>query len=1024
MAESPEASKAVDHGVLGQTSSPEPPSASTGHERGEIDVLLPEPTTPLNDDEEEASVVSTATPRVALDTPSSTDHSSPEALVLAWSIGVNSRVAVRSLQDAERKAVIYTCGRAVVLFDYEKHTQHILQGHANTLSCMCLSENKRWLATADTGPGSTVIVWDTYSGIPVHTLFSCHPEEVVVAMTMSPDASYIITLGTKTPQRVSVWRWTIESDLPVCSVELDPDWGYQTHVTFNISDHRHFITNSETQAVFYQWSDNSIEMYTPVLNEQTFGRAVGPLTHSVFSQSSVLSGTATGNLVVWSVPGCAPNVHTATHGGVRKALKLLHLQDRPITTLALSDQFVVTGDTTGTVRYYDLQLRLLFWLQIPHVRVQQGSRSDKGQEAPGRLPGGTKTSGQGVAAGHSVVCVSFSAEPGRPQEGQPPPRDASLKAAPFVAREFVASMRDGSVFNIKPYLYPDLAASKPQSGLALGPWCTALPGALSGCVQALAAHPDRPLVCMATSRGTVILWDLDTQRDVASREFRTSVSSLAYDQPGKRVAIGFSDGCTRVVCGLTLADETVEPLDCQRPEHRGSHAVTRLCFSHDGRYLATSDTTHAVSVFVTVSASEWRLLGRQRAHSQAICDIVFETHPDKQQDTQQDMHSPRLLSLGEDRILVEYGLSSNEVSVLRFERVEQSAVPLCLLFHPALSAETFLLTANNQHKYKLYNATTLMCRKTTLAPLLGSPLKKICALPNTDKTNKAHFLVFITNDCVGLQMLPLDGNPHHWVGVHCHVMAVDSHMRGAVAGGGVQDVACSYDGRYVVTAGKADGAVHVWRVNTMAIHTASSLAGEGIVPFYSMLECGREGDFFRELEDYFYFAQLQRQGLETLDVREVCDRVDLAHVPSLMRALGHYPTQQEIEQIINEVRFAHYAETGEFVTSLNLPEFLRLYLNHRPVEGPTLQSIRDALTTLGGLQDGHLDRSQLLHALLNTGERMTEGELAECFSSLMSLKSPRQGDEAIESQEVLQMALPETVTPEGFTEQVLGFTSP
>uniref|UniRef100_S4RZB0 Cilia- and flagella-associated protein 251 n=1 Tax=Petromyzon marinus TaxID=7757 RepID=S4RZB0_PETMA len=894
---------------------------------------------------------------------------------MAWSIGVNSRVAVRSLQDAERNAVIYTCGRAVILFDYEKHTQHILQGHANTLSCMCLSENKRWLATADTGPGSTVIVWDTYSGIPVHTLFSCHPEKGVVAMTMSPDASYIITLGTETPQRVSVWRWTIESDLPVCSVELDPDWGYQTHVTFNISDHRHFITNSETQAVFYQWSDNSIEMYTPVLNEQTFGRAVGPLTHSVFSQSSVLSGTATGNLVVWSVPGCAPNVHTATHGAVRKALKLLHLQDRPITTLALSDQFVVTGDTTGTVRYYDLQLRLLFWLQIPH----------------------------GVAAGHTVVCVSFSAEPGRPLEGQSPPRDASLEAAPFVAREFVASMRDGSVFNIKPYLYPDLATS------------------------ALAAHPDRPLVCMATSRGTVILWDLDTQHDVASREFRTSVSSLAYDQPGNRVAIGFSDGCTHVVCGLSLADETVEPLDCQRPEHHEAHAVTRLCFSHDGRYLATSDTTHAVSVFVTVSASEWRLLGRQRAHSQAICDIVFEAHPDKQQDTQQDMHSPRLLSLGEDRILVEYSLSSNEVSVLHFQRVEQSAVPLCLLFHPALSAETFLLTANNQHKYKLYNATTLMCRKTTLAPLLGSPLKKICALPNTDITNKAHFLVFITNDCVGLQMLPLDGNPHHWVGVHCHAMAVDSHMRGAVAGGGVQDVACSHDGHYVVTAGKADGAVHVWRVNTMAIHTASSLAGEGIVPFYSMLECGREGDFFRELEDYFYFAQLLRQGLETLDVREVCDRVDLAHVPSLMRALGHYPTQQEIEQILNEVRFAHYAETGEFVTSLNLPEFLCLYLNHRPVEGPTLKSIRDALTTLGGSQDGHLDRSQLLHALLNTGERMTEGELAECFSSLMSLKSPRQGDEVtlcntVQSQEVLQMALPETVTPEGFTEQVLGFT--
>ena len=35
---------------------------------------------------------------------------------------------------------------------------------ANPITCTCVSEDKRWLATGDKGRGSMVIVWDTYTG--------------------------------------------------------------------------------------------------------------------------------------------------------------------------------------------------------------------------------------------------------------------------------------------------------------------------------------------------------------------------------------------------------------------------------------------------------------------------------------------------------------------------------------------------------------------------------------------------------------------------------------------------------------------------------------------------------------------------------------------------------------------------------------------------------------------------------------------------------------------------------------------
>ena len=43
-----------------------------------------------------------------------------------------------------------------------------------------------------------------------------------------------------------------------------------------------------------------------------------------------------------------------------------------------------------------------------------------------------------------------------------------------------------------------------------------------------------------------------------------------------------------------------------------------------------------------------------------------------------------------------------------------------------------------------------------------------------------------------------------------------------------------------------------------ALEVSSLLGGKGLEPFYSMLEGGREGEFFKELEEYFYYAQIRR----------------------------------------------------------------------------------------------------------------------------------------------------------------------
>lgn len=60
-----------------------------------------------------------------------------------------------------------------------------------------------------------LVVWDTSSGIPIKSIFNPHPNGVV-AMDISPDALFIVTLSAPAPaesdnndpQMISLWEWT------------------------------------------------------------------------------------------------------------------------------------------------------------------------------------------------------------------------------------------------------------------------------------------------------------------------------------------------------------------------------------------------------------------------------------------------------------------------------------------------------------------------------------------------------------------------------------------------------------------------------------------------------------------------------------------------------------------------------------------------------------------------------------------------------------------------------------------------
>ncbi|NXV75602.1 CF251 protein, partial [Atlantisia rogersi] len=909
------------------------------------------------------SLVWAATPGMLLQ---KDERSSLHPLSLSWVLGYNSSLAVHSLMDGEDRVLLYVSSHMVVIHDVLGNRQFYLQGHMNDISCLSVSEDRRWVATADRGPDALIIVWDSFSRIPVHTIFKSHPEDGVSAIALSQDAKYLATISAGAVQRVCIWKWTLPTEKPVCSMELRPEFGYQDYVIFNPQNPHEFVSNSKTRVVFYLWGRDSTqgEHRASLLSPQTFNSVVGHFSQSVFhfNDSQALTGTSAGKLVVWDVVG----LHTASKERWDKlpsttAIKLVPMQKDSLTVLMVFESCIVTGDTKGQVKFYDGELHLLTCYSHSKVGPIQSISFSK---PPSDLPD--------ASSACSTSCTASS--------------------QPFLARNFILSTSDATVLHV--------ATDRTNFEKVMEEAKQA--------VNAIACHPRQALVAVGSHCGLLKLWDYQQTKYLVSRIFiQAGIRCLSYDPKGYFLAAGFTDGSVYILDAISLQSS------CE--EFKFSHGpVTHISFSHDSKYLATADEKYSVTVYKRVLQNgrrSWEHLAGLHSHYKPIRSILFGV--------QLDSNEPRLLSLGEDRQLVEYDLNSsskNHLVVLHRNRIEQDAVPLCLAWYPQLSTESFILTANNCYKMKLYNTTTKMCRKTLLGPTYGSPLEKIEILPTTNTMDpQKHYLAYVTKDKVGLQILPVDGNPHKSSAIICHP-------------DGVSGLASSYDGRYIFTAGQNDCTVMKWEINLNALDAAAALGGEDLIPFYNLLDGGREGEFFRELEDYFYYAQLHSHGIDTLETRQVSTHIPLEEIPSVMRAIGFYPSEEKIEEMINEVKFSKYVETGEQVTKINLGDFIKLYINHRPAFGLSMQKIQQAFQVLGYDNengDKVIDRGDLLLLLQCRGEHMTEDELAQCLTSLLG-KRPGRGESEPDTNDpsgaaaLTEEEIPEEITAEIFAADILG----
>jgi len=415
--------------------------------------------------------------------------------------------------------------------------------------------------------------------------------------------------------------------------------------------------------------------------------------------------------------------------------------------------------------------------------------------------------------------------------------------------------------------------------------------------------------------------------------------------------------------------------------------------------LAAADAGHNVLMFKWQPPSEgdkdelpavvWEYIGRARAHKKPISGLTFKTEANK----------IRLVSLGEDRMLVEYEVANstivNGVGIIKETRIEQNAVATSMVWDEHFGTSDCMVLATDMYKFKFLQTSNLQCVKTVLAPTFGGPVNQMIHVPSFDG-GQGNCLAYSTKQkVIGLVQFPLDGNPNKTMGIIAHA-------------GEISSMVVSFDGRYIITAGTDDYCVNVWSAHPASLEKMRRLGGEGIEPFNAMIEGGKDGDFYQEIIDYFYYAQIKAQGEDTTAPRKITGLVPMEQVPDLLRALGVYPSQWDIEDILNEIRAMGDSENPK--TSINFEEFVKLYVNIRPVIGIGKEKILDAFRALGAEpSSGIISRQLLTEALTQLGEQFDEEELGQVLEELIGATS------------LLDDPTQKNISAQEFAEHVLGF---
>ncbi|XP_050474975.1 cilia- and flagella-associated protein 251-like isoform X4 [Bombus huntii] len=878
--------------------------------------------------------------------------------------------------------------------------------------------------SADFEKDCVTVVWDTETGVPISTLFNPHGDKGMTAAKISPNAKYIVTVGNEFHQKVQFWLWTYGKDQPDAFTELTELFSNRIkEIAFNEDCSEEFGLTADYCVAFLKWEQDELKYYIPKILGNV--RRYGILNCSCYIPKTqrVLTATTNGYVLVWGAfverQKNKSKDQSAANNKEKRHIKSVQLEKNSIMVVLYHDGRIVTGTSEGRISFYDLDLKILYWCQHKLLDSIRSISFDLSSTllAPGSAVGEFKLESDEedfeneeemeeyseiklgdninerkmkyiekiesmkyrdqVPSTMSVYLEETLKNYNKNQQAftklPHAPTDVTVEGAPFYIENFIIGCLSGTVALI------EIPALK----------CRFIFQDQNFAITSLDAHPRSNFIVTGNLQGFVSLYDYERHKRIVRRktpplpdfsilldkqakkgaityvtcpqshEKLIAVTALKYSPIGNLLACGLENGALWMLHPLTL-----EPLD-KNPYKHSTESILKLAFTECEEYMAYADNTLVVAVFKRIGDSPsgsclWDFIGKYHSHTAKIRDILFGP-------ATIESVVYRFFSVGEDRNLIEYDLKNSGpypfpgLQIMNTYQIECEAIPLCLAWYPKLGVEGFLMYSNSEYKYRLLNDITKTIRGTFLGPLCDTPVKHFKVISGKEyKAGK--YMVFATNKEIGLQILPFDGNPYKTLGMIGHPRKVSN-------------ICLSNDGNILFTFGHNDPCTLMWKIKCRSVDVLAHLGGKGLAPYYCLIDGGEKGWLINEMKHLFYYAQILHQGENVITPRLISDKVSTKEVPNLMRAVGYYPSNEEIEILMGEISYRDYAETGHLVEEIKFEDFVKFYINHRPAFGISLHQIQEAFQVFANsdqmpasqAENPALTREQFMRILLGEG---------------------------------------------------------
>ncbi|XP_045514979.1 cilia- and flagella-associated protein 251-like [Pieris brassicae] len=870
----------------------------------------------------------------------------PASFNIRWIYGYNPRAGVINLKDSDKSEIFYAAGNCGVLYDWESDQMRILQGHRHVVLFLATDAQGKWLVTGDSGPENIIIIWDTTDLFPQKTLFSPHGSRKIAKICLSADAKYLMTLAYADIAVLHWWIWSFGYDVPHATLEVDISCDGVLDMSFNPNDSLQFLLLTKQdiwigtakkifiteRGIVKETDDYELMIRMPT---RKAAPEVGRLTCFTFAKAQIVVGTSRGAVVLYSATvGNQDNVNMNYEE--LRFIKILKIEQIKINVIQSVDGVIVTGSDIGELHFYDEQLKLLYWIHGFQVDSVRGISFDMIRRSFKILD---------PKCNKECPCyeeVNAGVDPETKMLRQKLikkaiPSDATTANKPFLVRDFIlCTYNEGVSFvNFTTESLHTVLDNRIMRALTL------------------TVHPEKSLLCVGYSEGLIELHNylqhklfvrLDLREkfkviippndDSIKGDFEVnypelSVTCLKYSPSGLHLACGLDTGELLFLDPITI--DLLTPI----PFKDTDHSIKEINYSCDSITLAFADAGRTVCVYkYDCNNFQWQFVGKHRAHYKEITSVFFL--PQKNADGEY-----KLLSLGADRMMVEYdiGDSSDEyLEILSLDRIDQMAIPLTGIPWPTpleIDPEhcrtdiPMILVANDEHKYKIINNATTMTLSTILGPRFEHPVCRIELITRKGEEDdqEQKYLLFATKNVIGLQTFPLDGNPWKHAGLLGHPLQITG-------------MCFREDSGTLFNIGAKDSCVYQWAANYRAVETTTKQGGGDLDPYYCLVEDGRPGWLFHEIRDLFYYIQILCQGTFSPEIRRVKDYIPIDSLPDMMRALGYFPSEYEVENLIVEAKFKVFQRVPSI--EIDFEEFFKLYINHRPAFAESVKKVRNA----------------------------------------------------------------------------------